>query len=148
MSKTYTAICRADSIMHEQNADSYNTKLDTFNVKAISEFTNYEKDTSITSHSVFTYFKRYKLEGSSINSLGYDSEASSEISEFVDFVKYNDIEIIFADLAVPRFAKVIVDEAGAQIMTLDSIEAPTLEESSNNTTFLGKEQSWVVSRWP
>ena len=49
------------------------------------------------------------------------AEASAaEIAEFVDFVKDNDIKVIFnEEISVdPRLAEVIADEAGAEVLTV------------------------------
>ena len=75
-----------------------------------------------------------------IGGLTPDSEASaSEIAEFVNFVKDNDIKVIFAEeLVDPRLAQVIADEAGAQVLIFSPLEALTPVEASKGVTFLQK----------
>lgn len=144
LSKIYT-IYQADSVdIYEQDADS-NTKLDTFNAKAISKLSKYKKDTSVPFHNAFTHFKRYELEGSSIVCLTANSEASTEISESVDFIKYNDIKIISADLNNPRFA--IAGKAATHIMIPHFIEAQLLKNHLILHSWK-KSKTWVASRWP
>ena len=75
-----------------------------------------------------------------ISGVSPDTEASaSEIAEFVDFVRDNDVKVIFAEeLIDPRLAEVIANEAGAQVLILSPIEALSPQEVSDGVTFLEK----------
>ena len=69
-----------------------------------------------------------------------DSEASAaEIAEFVDFVKDNDIKVIFSEeLVDPRLAEVIADEANAQVLLFSPIEALNPDEVGTNVSYINK----------
>ena len=69
-----------------------------------------------------------------------ESEASAaEIAEFVDFIRDNDIKVIFAEeLVDPRLAEVIADEAGAQVLLFSPLEALTQDEIGQNITYIDK----------
>ncbi len=126
---------------YEQNAVAYNAQLDAFDAKVRSEISNCQKDTFVPFHNAFTYFgERYDLTVFAIGGLTPDSEASAfEIAEFVNFVKDNDIKVIFAEeLVDPRLAQVIADEAGAQVLIFSPLEALTPEEALEGVTFLQK----------
>ena len=131
----------ANAELYQQNAASYNAKLDAYDAKVKSELSSCKKDTVVVFHNAFSYFgQRYGLTMFSITGISPEAEASaSELAKFVDFVKDNDIEIIFAEeLIDPRLAEVIADETGAQVMILSPLEALTPEESSRGVTFLEK----------
>jgi len=131
----------ANANYYEQNAATYNAKLDSFDAKVRSELSNCQKNTFVPFHNAFTYFgERYGLTVFAIGGVAPDSEASaSEIAEFVDFVRDNDIKIIFAEeLVNPRLAEVIANEAGAQVLIFSPIEALTPQEASEGVTFLQK----------
>lgn len=126
---------------YEENAKAYNAKLDALDAKIRSELVNCKKDTVVPFHQAFTYFgERYGLKIFSIGGIAPKAEAStSEIAEFIDFVKDNDIKVIFAEeLVDPRLAEVIANEAGAQVLIFSPIEALTPQEASAGVTFLDK----------
>ena len=127
--------------LYQQNAASYNAKLDAYDAKVRSELSSCKNDTVVAFHNAFSYFaERYDLAIFSITGISPEAETSaSELAKFVDFVKDNDIEVIFAEeLVDPRLAEVIAEEAGAQVMILSPLEALTPEESSSGVTFLEK----------
>ena len=127
--------------MYQQNAAAYLTKLDAFDAKVTSTLSGCKNYTVVTFHNAFTYFgQRYGLEMYSIGGLSPDTEASAlELVQLTDFVKDNNIKIIFTeDLIDDRIAEVIAENTGAQVMTLSTLEALTLEESSKGMSFLDK----------
>ena len=126
---------------YEQNAAAYNEQLDSLDAKIRSELSSCKKDTFVPFHSAFSYFaERYGLTEFALGGLAPDAEASaSELAHFVDFIKDNDIGVIFAEeLVDPRLAQVIAEEAGAQVMVLSPLEALTPEESASGVTLLEK----------
>ena len=126
---------------YEQNASAYNAKLDEFNTKAMSELSECKKDSIVTFHNAFTYFgQRYGLDIYSLGGLAPEAEASaSEIAEFVDFMRDNGVEFIFAEeLIDPRLAQVIAEEAGAQVLFLSPLESLTPEEAKAGLTYMEK----------
>ena len=126
---------------YETNAMAYNEKLDALDMNIKSSLSSCSKDTFVPFHNAFTYLgERYDLNIMSIGGLTPDSEATAaEIAEFVDFVKDNDIKVIFAEeLVDPRLAEVIADEAGAQVMLFSPLEALAEDEVGKDITYLDK----------
>ena len=126
---------------YEQNAMQYNKELDVLDTKIKSSLSSCDKDTFVPFHNAFTYLgDRYGLKIMALSGIAPDFEASAaEIAEFVDFVKDNDIKVIFAeDLVDPRLAQVIADEAGAEVLLFSPIEALTQDEVGQNITYINK----------
>ena len=126
---------------YEANAMRYNEKLDALDMNIKSSLSSCSKDTFVPFHNAFTYLaERYDLKVMSLSGLAPDSEASAaEIAEFVDFVKDNDIKVIFSEeLVDPRLAEVIADEAGAEVLLFSPLEALTPEEVEKNMTYIDK----------
>ena len=126
---------------YEQNALAYNQELDELDMKFKSSLASCNKDTFVPFHNAFTYLgERYDIKVMSIGGLAPDAEATAaEIAEFVDFVKDNDIKVIFnEELVDPRLAEVIADEAGAEVMLFSPLEALAPEEEGKNVTYIDK----------
>ena len=126
---------------YEQNALAYNQELDELDMKFKSSLASCNKDTFVPFHNAFTYLReRYDIKVMSIGGLAPDAEATAaEIAEFVDFVKDNDIKVIFnEELVDPRLAEVIADEAGAEVMLFSPLEALAPEEEEKNVTYIDK----------
>lgn len=126
---------------YEQNAMQYNKELDALDMKIKSSLSSCSKDTFVPFHNAFTYLgDRYGLKIMALSGVAPDSEASAaEIAEFVDFVKDNDIKVIFAEeLVDPRLAQVIADEAGAEVLLFSPIEALAQDEVGKNITYIDK----------
>ena len=126
---------------YEENAMKYNEKLDALDVKIKSSLTSCNKDTFVPFHNAFTYLgERYGIKVMALGGLAPDAEASAaEIAEFVDFVKDNDIKVIFAEeLVDPRLAEVIADEAGAEVLLFSPLEALAQDEIGQNITYIDK----------
>ena len=126
---------------YEQNAMQYNEELDALDMRIKSSLSSCNKDTFVPFHNAFTYLgDRYGLKIMSLSGTAPDSEASAaEIAEFVDFVKDNDIKVIFAEeLVDPRLAQVIADEAGAEVLLFSPIEALAQDEIGQNITYIDK----------
>lgn len=126
---------------YEKNAMEYNAKLDALDAKIRSSLAECKKDTVVPFHRAFTYFgERYDINIFAIGGLAPRAEATAaEIAEFVDYVKENDIKVIFAeDLIDPRLSEIIAAEAGAEVMIFSPIEGLTDEEMSQGFTFLDK----------
>ncbi|PHY09811.1 MAG: zinc ABC transporter substrate-binding protein [Nitrosarchaeum sp.] len=124
-----------------QNALTYNEKLDSLDMKIKSELSSCQKDTIVSFHNAFTYLgKRYDIKVVALSGLAPDSEASaSKIAKLVDFIKDNDIKIIFAEeLVDPRLAEVIAEETGTEVMVLSPLEGLTPEEESREMTYIEK----------
>ena len=126
---------------YEENARIYNNKMDALDMKIGSALSSCQKDTIVPFHNAFTYLgERYDIHIMSLSGMAPDSEASAaEIAEFVDFVKDNDIKVIFSeDLVDPRLAEVIADEANARVMLFSPLEALSQEEAESNVSYIEK----------
>ena len=126
---------------YEENARIYNDKLDALDMKIGSALSSCQKDTIVPYHNAFTYLgERYDIHIMALGGMAPDSEASAaEIAEFVDFVKDNDIKVIFSEeLVDPRLAEVIAEEANAQVMLFSPLEALSKEEAATNVSYIDK----------
>lgn len=126
---------------YEQNARAYNEKLDALDMKIKSSLTSCNKDTIVPFHNAFTYFGlQYGINVMALGGVAPDAEATAtEIAEFVDFVKDNDIKVIFSEeLVDPRLAEVIADETGAEVLLFSPIEALAPEEVGKDVTYIDK----------
>ena len=126
---------------YEENARIYNDKLDALDMKIGSALSSCQKDTIVPYHNAFTYLgERYDIHIMALGGMAPDSEASAaEIAEFVDFVKDNDIKVIFSEeLVDPRLAEVIAEEANAQVMLFSPLEALSKDEAGTNVSYIDK----------
>ena len=126
---------------YEENARIYNNKMDALDMKIGSALSSCQKDTIVPYHNAFTYLgERYDIHIMALGGMAPDSEASAaEIAEFVDFVKDNDIKVIFSEeLVDPRLAEVIADEANARVMLFSPLEALSPEEEGTNISYIDK----------
>ena len=126
---------------YEENARIYNNKMDALDMKIGSALSSCQKDTIVPFHNAFTYLgERYDIHIMALSGMTPDSEASAaEIAEFVDFVKDNDIKVIFSEeLVDPRLAEVIAEEANAQVMLFSPLEALNPEEVGTNVSYIDK----------
>ena len=126
---------------YKENARIYNNKMDALDMKIESSLSSCQKDTIVPFHNAFTYLgERYDIHVMALSGMAPDSEASAaEIAEFVDFVKDNDIKVIFSEeLVDPRLAEVIAEEANAQVMLFSPLEALTPDEVGTNISYIDK----------
>ena len=126
---------------YEENARIYNDKMDALDMKIGSALSSCQKDTIVPYHNAFTYLgERYDIHIMALGGMAPDSEASAaKIAEFVDFVKDNDIKVIFSEeLVDPRLAEVIAEEANAQVMLFSPLEALSKEEAATNVSYIDK----------
>jgi len=126
---------------YEENARIYNDKMDALDMKIGSALSSCQKDTIVPYHNAFTYLgERYDIHIMALGGMAPDAEASAaEIAEFVDFVKDNDIKVIFSEeLVDPRLAEVIAEEANAQVLLFSPLEALSKEEVGTNVSYIDK----------
>lgn len=126
---------------YEDNANAYSAKLDELDSKIRVELSNCKKNTIVPFHNAFAYFgNRYGIIIHSLSGVVPESEATaSELKELIDFVKENEIKVIFTEeLVDPKLAQVLADEAGAQVLTLSPLEGVSQEELSKGTSYLDK----------
>ena len=106
-----------------QNAADYNAKLDSLDALIRETLADCRQDTIVPFHNAFAYFgERYDVRIVPLGGQAPDTEASAaEIAEFIDFVRNNDIRVIFSeDLVDPRLAEAIAEEAGADVTCTES----------------------------
>ncbi|MEW6044460.1 MAG: metal ABC transporter substrate-binding protein [Thermoproteota archaeon] len=126
---------------YEENAAAYVAKLDALDSKITAELADCKKDTIVTFHTAFSYFaNRYDIKTFALSGIAPESEATaSELRETVDYIKENDINVIFAeDLIDPKLVNVLADEAGAQVLMLSPLEGLTKEELASGITYIDK----------
>jgi zinc transport system substrate-binding protein len=126
---------------YEDNANAYSSNLDALDSKIKAELSSCSKDTIVPFHNAFTYLgARYGIEIHALSGIAPESEATaSELKEIIDFVKENEIKVIFAEeLVDPKLANVLADEAGAQVLLLSPLEGITEEEQANGISYLEK----------
>jgi zinc transport system substrate-binding protein len=126
---------------YEDNANAYSIKLDELDSKIRTELSNCKKNTIVPFHNAFTYFSnRYGIEIHSLSGIIPESEATaSELKELVDYIKENQINVVFAeDLVDPKLAQVLADEAGAQILLLSPLEGVSQDELVMGTSYIAK----------
>ena len=126
---------------YEENARIYNNEMDALDMKMNSALSSCQKDTIVPYHNAFSYLgERYDIHIMALGGMAPDSEASAaEIAEFVDFVKDNDIKVIFSEeLVDPRLAEVIAAEANAQVLLFSPLEALTPDEAAKNVSYIDK----------
>jgi zinc transport system substrate-binding protein len=75
-----------------------------------------------------------------LSGISPESEATaSDLKDIIDFVKENQIKVIFAEeLVDPKLAQVLADEARVQILMLSPIEGITQEEQQRGVSYLDK----------
>ncbi len=126
---------------YTENALQYNEKLNSLDAKIISELSSCKKDTLVSFHNAFAYLgQRYAIKIVALSGLAPDSEiTATKIAQLIDYIKNNDIKIIFAEeLVDPRLAQVIAEETGTQILILSPIEGLTPQEVSAGMTYIEK----------
>ena len=126
---------------YEENSRIYNNKMDALDMKIETALSSCQKDTIVPYHNAFTYLgERYDIHIMALGGMAPNSEASAaEIAEFVDFIKDNDVKVIFSEeLVDPRLAEVIADEANARVMLFSPLEALNAEEEGTNISYIDK----------
>jgi zinc transport system substrate-binding protein len=133
---------------YEDNANSYIAKLDDLDSEIKAELSSCKKDTFVPFHDAYSYFaNRYGLKTFPLSGISPESEATAaEIKEFVDFVKQNQIEIIYSEeLIDPKLANALADEAKTQVLVFSPLEGLTNEELQNGMTYLTKMKQNLVN---
>lgn len=133
---------------YEDNANAYSVKLDELDSKIKTELSDCKKDTFVSFHNAFTYFaNRYEIKSLPLTGMSPESEpTATELKDFIDYVRTNDIKVIFAEeLVSPRLAQVLADEAGAQVMILSPLEGLSDEDSKAGKSYLDKMENNLQS---
>lgn len=126
---------------YEDNANAYGKKLDSLNSKTQIELSQCKKDTFMPFHDAYSYFaNRYGLKTFPLSGVSPESEATAtDLKEFVDFIKKNEIKIIYSEEMVdPKLATTLAEEANAQVLIFSPLEGLTNQEMSDGITYLDK----------
>ncbi len=110
---------------YQENANTYNTKLDLLDNKIRTELSDCSKKDFIAFHDAFSYFaKEYDLNQYTI--VGVDANAeptATTLQEIIQKAQSLNLNIIFTEEAVnPRVSEVIADEIGGKVSVLSPIE--------------------------
>ncbi|HSW97833.1 MAG TPA: zinc ABC transporter substrate-binding protein [Candidatus Saccharimonadales bacterium] len=119
------AVDPKDTAYFQKNEKVLNTKLDMLNQSYKIGLTSCQKKDIVTSHAAFGYLgAQYGLNQVAISGVSPDEEPSAQkLAELADFVKKNDIKVIFFEsLVSPKLSQTIANETGSQTLVLDPIE--------------------------
>ena len=123
------------------NADTYSAKLDDLDNTIRSSLSNCKKDTIVPFHNAFSYFgTRYGIKINALSGIVPESEeTANDLKNLLDYVKQNQIKIIFAEeLVDPKLAKTLADETGARVLILSPLEGLSKDEISSGKSYLDK----------
>jgi zinc transport system substrate-binding protein len=110
---------------YQENAKTYNTKLDLLDNKIRNELSVCTKKDFLAFHDAFSYFAHeYELKQDTIIGIDPSEEPTAiTIQKIIQRAKNLNFNIIFTEEAVnPRISEVIADEIGAKVLTLSPIE--------------------------
>ncbi|HSW97971.1 MAG TPA: zinc ABC transporter substrate-binding protein, partial [Candidatus Saccharimonadales bacterium] len=119
------AVDPKDAAYFQKNEKTLNTKLDMLNQSYKTGLASCQKKDIVTSHAAFGYLgPQYGFNQVAISGVSPDEEPSAQkLAELADFVKKNDIKIIFFEsLVSPKLSQTIANETGSQTLVLDPIE--------------------------
>lgn len=126
---------------YEDNAGAYSVRLDNLDSKIRAELSDCKKNTFMPFHNAFSYFaNRYGLQVFPLSGIDPESEATAaELKEFIDYVRENDIKVIFSEeLVDPKLAEVLANEAGAQVMVFSPVEGLSENDIISGKTYIDK----------
>lgn len=116
---------------YESNYETYAAKFDELDQKFKDTLSDLPNKSIVVSHEAFGYLcDAYGLTQMGIEGLVPDSEPDpARMAEIIDFVKENDVKIIFfEELVSPKVAEAIARETGASTEVLNPIEGLSDEE--------------------
>jgi len=126
---------------YEDNTNAYSKQLDELDYTIKTELSSCKKDTIVPFHDAFSYFgSRYGIKIHALSGIIPESEpTAADLKNLIDFVKQNQIKIIFAEeLVDPKLAQTLADEVGVQIMTLSPLEGLSKDDMSSGKSYLDK----------
>ncbi|MEY8355469.1 metal ABC transporter substrate-binding protein [Lachnospiraceae bacterium 54-53] len=116
---------------YETNYETYAAKFDELDQKFKDTLSGLPNKNIVVSHEAFGYLcDAYGLNQMGIEGLSPDSEPDpARMAEIIDFVKENDVKIIFfEELVSPKVAEAVAAETGASTQVLNPIEGLSDEE--------------------
>lgn len=124
---------------YTNNFNEYKEKLQKLDSESSEKLKNIKDNKIVVSHSAYGYLtKAYNLEQIGIEGVNAEAEPDAKtMSEIVDFVKKNNIKVIFAeDIIDPKVADTIAKEARIKTEFLNPLESLTEEEVKNNEDYI------------
>ncbi len=114
-----------DATYFSNNQQKLDSALDVLDSNYKASLASCQKKDIVTSHAAFGYLSaRYGLNQVAISGISPDAEPSAkELSDLANFVKKNNIDIIFFEsLVSPKLSQTLAQETGAKTLVLDPIE--------------------------
>lgn len=128
-----------NSAYFEKNAQDYFSKLQNLDKDFVAALANCKQHEFVTSHAAFSYLaRRYNLTMIAITGISPDAEPEpKKIAELSLLLKAKNIKVVFTEpLVSSKIAKVIADETGASVMTLNPLEGLTNTEIQQGKNYL------------
>ncbi|MBQ7264510.1 MAG: zinc ABC transporter substrate-binding protein [Firmicutes bacterium] len=127
-----------------ENASYYKENFEKFKTEALALTEEYkpliaqkEKKQIVVSHAAYSYLcDDFGLEQLAVEGMSAESEPSpSKMKDIINFVKENDVKYIYYEESVsPKVAEVLSEEAGTELLPLNSFE--NSEEGKSYTTVM------------
>lgn len=124
---------------YENNFNDLASRLDTLNTEYQTTLEAVPNKQIVVSHAAFGYLcQAYGLTQVAIEGLSPDSEPdAARMSEIVDFVKANNIKVIFfEELVSPKVAQSIAKETGASTAVLNPLEGLTQQDVDEGKDYI------------
>lgn len=116
---------------YQANYDKYAAEFDQLDKEFSDTLSGLSQKNIVVAHEAFGYLCRaYGLTQMPIEGLSADSEpSSSRMSEIIDFVRENNVKVIFfEELVSPKVAEAIAKETGSRTAVLNPLEGITAEQ--------------------
>ena len=125
--------------LYETNLDNFHTRLDTLDATFKGLFANLNSRKFMIFHPTFGYFaRRYNLEQIPIEIEGKDPKPA-QLAQLINSAKEAKIRFVFV---APQFstksAKIVANEIGGEVATLDGLAYNWEEELHKNANILAK----------
>lgn len=123
----------ANKEYYKANFDKYAGELDKLDEEFTAALSGLPQKNIVVAHDAFGYLcNAYGLTQVPIEGLSADSEPdAARMSEIIDFVKANDVKVIFfEELVSPKVAKAIAEETGSTTAVLNPLEGITEEQQA------------------
>ncbi|MDO4294134.1 MAG: metal ABC transporter substrate-binding protein [Eubacteriales bacterium] len=134
MENIKNAFVQADPVhaeYFEENYEKYAAMLDELDAEFRKQLSGLPRKEIVVNHEAFGYLcHAYGLEQLGISGLSPEEEPDpKKMAEITDFVKENNVKIIFSEeLVSPKVAESVASETGAQVEVLNPLEGLSEEE--------------------
>ncbi len=123
---------------YQANYDKYAAEFDQLDKEFSDALSGLTQKNIVVAHEAFGYLCRaYGLTQMPIEGLAADSEpSSSRMSEIIDFVRENNVKVIFfEELVSPKVAEAIAKETGAGTAVLNPLEGITADQQKTGEDY-------------